>query len=138
MRFALSRGFRIVYLDEMMVTKSTLPKTEWSHKLHNYRLDLSKIDTSAIAVLCAVSREFGIEHVMLFPRSVDRMKFAQFLEALRGKCWADDIHLVMDNLAVHKSHVITDRMDELGFGYSWTPAYSPQYNGIEEVFAMAK
>ena len=75
-RFALSQGFRIVYLDEMMVTKSTLPKTEWSHKLHNFRLDLSKIDTTPVAVLCAVSREFGIEQVMLFPRSVDRMKFA--------------------------------------------------------------
>ena len=29
-------------------------------------------------------------------------------------------------------------MDELGFLYSYTPAYSPQYNGIEEVFSMAK
>ena len=75
-RFALTQGFRIIYLDEMMVTKSTLPKTEWSHKLENYRLDLSKIDTSAVAVLCAVSREFGVEHIMLFRRSVDRMKFS--------------------------------------------------------------
>ena len=124
-RFALTQGFRIVYLDEMMVTKSTLPKTEWSHKLHNYRLDLSKIDTSPVAVLCAVSREFGVDQVMLFPRAVDRMKFSQFLEALRHRFWADDIHLVMDNLAVHKSQVVTDLMDELGFGYSWTPAYSP-------------
>ena len=35
-RFALSHGFRLVYLDEMMVTKRSLPKSEWSKKNHNY------------------------------------------------------------------------------------------------------
>jgi transposase len=29
-------------------------------------------------------------------------------------------------------------MDELGFRWAWTPRYSPQYNGIEEVWAMSK
>ena len=29
-------------------------------------------------------------------------------------------------------------MDDLGFAYSWTPPASPQYNGIEEVFSIAK
>ena len=137
-RFALSQRFRIVYLDEMMVTKRTLPQTAWSHKMHNFQLDLSKIDTSAVAVLCAVSREYGVDLVMTFPKSVDRLKFAFFLEALRAKFWTDDIHIVMDNLSVHTCNDSKERMEELGFGYSWTPPYSPQYNGIEEVFAMAK
>ena len=29
-------------------------------------------------------------------------------------------------------------MDELGFRWCWTPRYSLQYNGIEEVWAMSK
>ena len=29
-------------------------------------------------------------------------------------------------------------MDELGFAYVYSPVYSPQFNGVEEVFAMAK
>ena len=29
-------------------------------------------------------------------------------------------------------------MDELGFMYTYTPAYSPQYNGIEEVIGIGK
>ena len=29
-------------------------------------------------------------------------------------------------------------MDELGFMYTYTPVYAPEYNGIEEVFSMAK
>ena len=44
----------------------------------------------------------------------------------------------MDNLSVHKSKVIRERMDELGFAYIFAPAYSPQYNPIEGVFSVAK
>lgn len=29
-------------------------------------------------------------------------------------------------------------MDELGFLYTYTPAYSPKYNGIEEVISIGK
>ena len=29
-------------------------------------------------------------------------------------------------------------MEELGFMYSWTPDYSPKYNGAEEVIALGK
>ena len=76
--------------------------------------------------------------IMTFEKSVDRSKFMVFLQALRDKFWTDDIHLVMDNLSVHTSKITRERMDELGFGYSWTSPYSPQYNGIEEVFVMAK
>ena len=101
-------------------------------------LDLSKADTKAIAVLAAVSREKGLDHISLFPKSVNKIKFKMFLQDLRDKYPFEDIHLVMDNLSVHKSKESTERMDELGFFYSWTPPYSPQYNGIEECFAMAK
>ena len=86
---------------------------------------MSKIDTSAVATLCAVSREFGVDLIMTFEKSVDRSKFMIFLQALRDKYWTDNIHLVMDNLSVHTSKITRERMDELGFGYSWTPPYSP-------------
>ena len=29
-------------------------------------------------------------------------------------------------------------MDDLGFRYAYTPVKAPQYNGIEEVFGLAK
>ena len=44
----------------------------------------------------------------------------------------------MDNLSVHRSRVIIERMNELGFRWAWTPAYSPEYNGIESVWSMSK
>ena len=45
---------------------------------------------------------------------------------------------MMDNLSMHKGNEIRARMDELGFSYTYTPVYSPQYNGIEEVINIGK
>ena len=45
---------------------------------------------------------------------------------------------MMDNLSLHKSNDTKSRMDELGFLYTYTPVYSPQYNGIEEVINIGK
>lgn len=50
----------------------------------------------------------------------------------------NDMLLVMDNLSVHMSNEVRERMDELGFCYAYTPAYSPRYNGIEEVINIGK
>ena len=44
----------------------------------------------------------------------------------------------MDNLSVHRSAEIKERMDELGFGYIFNAAYSPEFNPIETVFSLAK
>ena len=44
----------------------------------------------------------------------------------------------MDNLSLHKSRAMKKRLDELGFLYAFTPTYSPQYNGIEEVIGIGK
>ena len=102
------------------------------------KIDVSKTPTNAIAVLAAVSRERGLDLVMQFDFSVKKDTFKVFLEELRSKYFAEDIVLVMDNLTVHKNREVCERMDELGFRYSWTPPYSPKYNGIEEVFSIAK
>ena len=50
----------------------------------------------------------------------------------------ENIILMMDNLSLHKSADTRARMDELGFRYTYTPVYSPAYNGIEEVINIGK
>ena len=90
------------------------------------------------AILAAVSREYGVDHIQVFRNSITKAKFKIFLEGLRSKHPFDDIILVMDNLSLHKSIDVKERMDKLEFLYTYTPAYSPRYNGIEEVFSMAK
>jgi len=75
---------------------------------------------------------------MQFKNSVDIPKFKVFLEELRERYWADDICLYFDNLAVHRSNVVKERMNELSFAWIFSPAYSPDLNPIESCFSIAK
>jgi len=61
-----------------------------------------------------------------------------FLQSLRDMYPFDDIMLMMDNLSFHRSRGTRERMDELSFMYTYTPVYSPAYNGIEEVINIGK
>ena len=75
---------------------------------------------------------------MLFDFSVDKSKFKVFLDELRARYFMDDICIYFDNLSVHKSNDVKERMDELSIAYIFSPIYSPDYNPIEYVFSIAK
>ena len=75
---------------------------------------------------------------MLFKKSVNIEKFKVYLDELRRRYFFDDICLYIDNLSVHKSKAVKERMDELGIAYVFSPIYSPDYNPVEYVFSMAK
>ena len=47
--------------------------------------------------------QYGVDHVEVFPKSINKIKFKAFLENLRNKYPFEDIILVMDNLSLHKS-----------------------------------
>ena len=80
----------------------------------------------------------GADLVMLFDFSVDKMKFKMYLDELRARYFYDDICIYFDNLSVHKSLEVRQRMDELSIAYIFSPIHSPDYNPIEYVFSMAK
>ena len=132
------RGFRIIYLDEMMVTTRTMPTHEWSLKNTNATISYHQFEQKAISAIAAISAQLGLDMVMLFDKSVNRDKFKVFLQEIRDRYPFDDIALYMDNLAVHKSLEIRERIDELGFEYVYGPAYSPDFNPVETIFSSAK
>ena len=139
LKSALLLGFRVVQVDEMIVNTKTIQKFDWSKKYQNQRVSQSLSYMEPIAVIGAVSREKGIELMMTFRKSINVTKYKFFLEELRRCNPYTDMILMQDTLAVHKSAPAIERLEELGFRYSWTPAYSPEYNGgIEETWAMAK
>ena len=134
----IKRGFRIVYLDETMVTTKTMPTHEWSGENHQIQVDYRQFGSPAIAVLGGVSQERGVDLMMQFKKSVNIVKFKVWLDELRARYYFDDICLVMDNLRVHRSNAVLERMDELGFEYIFTPVYCPDSNPIESVFSIFK
>ena len=75
---------------------------------------------------------------MTFKESVNIPKYKVFIEELRSRYFLDDICLYFDNLSVHRSRAIRERLDELGIAYIFNPPYSPEFNGIEFVFSIFK
>ena len=91
-----------------MVTRTTIPKTEWSNKLTNMELDMKQLSQHPIAVISAVSEEMGLDLYMLFKKSVNADKFCIFLNELRSQYPEDRILLELDNLSVHRSKKVRD------------------------------
>ena len=96
-------GYRVIYLDETMFTKAALPQSEYCLPKENVNIDKSQAYEPAMALLSGISKEKGLEHYMLFPRSVNIQKFKDYLIKLREVNGDAKICLFMDNLATHIS-----------------------------------
>lgn len=77
------KGFRIIYIDETMITKSTIARNEWSVNRENYEMDMADLNREGIAICAGVSLEYGIDLVMTFRTSIDIPKFRTYLDLLR-------------------------------------------------------
>ena len=101
---AYNDGFHVIYVDETMVTKSTIPTHEWSQKNASVQIDYKQYSHKTVAVLAGVSAECGVDLVMTYDKSVNIQKFKIFLEELRRKYFFDDLCIYIDNLSVHTSN----------------------------------
>ena len=101
-------------------------------------MDLKAYGKETIAVLAGISKEFGLEHLEMYSSSVNIPKFKLWLQDLRDKYFFADIMVYADNLSVHTSKAVKERMDELSIAYVFSPPYSPDLNPIEAVFSIAK
>ena len=72
---AAKDGYRIVYCDETMFTRKTVPKTEYSLPKRNMTVDQALLDEPTLAMLMGVSKEKGHELHMVFDFSINVEKF---------------------------------------------------------------
>ncbi len=135
---ARNDGYRIVYIDEICFTRTTVPKTEYNLKSQNMAADLVHLNEPTLAVLSAISTEKGQEHFKIFDKSVNVQKFKQYLQELREKNGEEKIALFLDNLSAHRSEKSKVEASRLGFRFIFNVPYSPEYNPIEFVFSKVK
>ena len=134
----LSRGFEIIYADEVMFTTRTQPQHTWSAVNSPLKMDYKNVQSKSTAVIAAISLSRGVELFRMEPRSINIKRFLVFLDALRRNRWADDVALFVDQLSVHRSNIVAQRLDELGIPLVLNAAYSPDFNPIENIFASVK
>ena len=135
---AIDSKRKIVWLDETMFTKTTNLKKEWSKRLTNFTIPCEAKGSKFTAVLAAISFGYGFEHVELYDTAVDEVIFLKYLRRLKEINENENLTIVMDNLAVHKTDDVKSLMRELGFEWIYNVPYSPEYNAIELPFGQIK
>jgi transposase len=134
----IDQGFLIIYLDEFMTTKQTIPTHEWTPKNKVYQIDYKLYHTKTIASEAAISLESGPELIMNFDKSVDAVKFILFLRALRKLHPGRKLALFFDQLKVHTAKLCRPVYEELDIKWMHNSSYSPSYNPIEGMFSVTK
>ena len=89
-----------------MFTSRTYAKRAWSRKNEQIKVDMRQIGIKPIACVAAISVRYGLDHLMLFEKSVNTPKFREFVSRLRAKYPFRKMALFMDNLSLHRSKAV--------------------------------
>jgi transposase len=88
--------------------------------------------------LLAVLGPSGIVTALAIPGATTRPVFDVFVDQFLGPQLRPGQTLILDNLAVHRSLHAQARIEAAGGQVVFLPAYSPDFNPIEPIFAKIK
>ena len=101
-------------------------------------VDVKHLEEPTLALLCAISKEKGLEHFRIYEQSVNVEKFQDWLQGMRSAAGTDKVCLFMDNLSSHTSERSKQAMRDHSFRFVYNVPYAPDYNPIELVFSQVK
>ncbi len=78
-------GRRIVFVDECLFSSKAMLKTAYSNKKENVKVAQKLIASKPIALVAAVSKEFGLDAFLTYEKSLDSLRFSHFLDTLKEK-----------------------------------------------------
>jgi transposase len=123
---------RLVFVDEMGVHTSLAPLYGYSPKGERVRLKVPRNRGTNTTLLGGMGETMAVEG------STDREAFEAYLEhALAPTLKAGQV-VVLDNLSAHKPARVRELIEGKGCELIYLPAYSPDFNPIEEAFAKIK
>jgi transposase len=129
---------RLVFVDEMGVHTSLAPLYGYSPKGERVRLKVPRNRGTNTTLLASMTLLGGMGETMAVEGSTDREAFEAYLEhALAPTLKAGQV-VVLDNLSAHKPARVRELIEGKGCELIYLPAYSPDFNPIEEAFAKIK
>lgn len=135
------RPDQLVFLDESACNRfTTRRKYGWAFSGERARRSDYFIRGKRYSVLPALSLD-GVLHVHVQDHSYTSAEFREFVDQL-----LDNMNpfpqknsvVVMDNASIHRSQELQDMVEARGMHVLYLPAYSPQFNPIEEGFSAMK
>lgn len=124
-------------VDEAIFTVRTFLTKSWSHCRQSVQQVKPIQNQPCIAVVAAISSRRGLIHYVTREHSIKSDVFSTFLQVLNTMS-DSNLNILMDNSSVHRSQLVKTKIEELQINVLWNVPYSPQYNGIELFWALAK
>ena len=128
---------RLVFVDEMGVHTSLSSLYGYSRKGERVRLEVPRNGGKNTTLLASITLG-GMGETMAVEGSTDQEVFEAYVEhALAPALGAGQI-VIMDNLPAHKPARVRELIERGGCELAYLPAYSPDFNPIEEAFSKIK
>ena len=128
---------RLVFVDEMGVHTSLAPLYGYSRKGERVHLQVPRNRGSNTTLLASMTLG-GMGETMAVEGSTDREVFDAYVEHVLAPTLEAGHVVIMDNLSAHKPARVRELIEERGCELIYLPAYSPDFNPIEEAFAKIK
>ncbi len=128
---------RLVFVDEMGSNTSLAPLYAWSRRGKRALAKVPRNWGANVALLASMSAE-GMGPSLAVEGSTTREVFEVYLEHFLAPALRPGQVVVMDNLSAHKGRRVRKLVEGCGCELVYLPAYSPDFNPIEQAFSKVK
>ena len=128
---------RLVFVDEMGAHVSFAPLYGYSPKGERVRLEVPRNRGTNTTLLASITLG-GMGETLAVEGSTNREVFEAYVEHVLAPTLEAGQLVIMDNLSAHKPARVRELIEGRGCEPIYLPAYSPDFNPIEEAFAKIK
>jgi transposase len=128
---------RLVFVDEMGAHTSLAPLYGYSRKGERVRLEVPRNRGKNTTLLASMTLG-GMGETLAVEGSTNQEVFEAYVEHALAPTLQGGEVVVMDNLSAHKPAKVRELIEGRGCELIYLPAYSPDFNPIEEAFAKIK
>jgi transposase len=128
---------RLVFVDEMGTNTSLSPPYAYAPKGRRAYAQVPRNRGANITLLASMSLE-GMGPCLAVEGTTTATVFEAYVEQVLAPSLRRGQIVVLDNLGAHKSERARELVEERGCQLLYLPAYSPDFNPIEEAFSKIK
>ena len=128
---------RLVFVDEMGSNIALAPLYAWAPKGERALCSTPRNRGKNTTLLSSISLE-GMGPSLVVEGSTNKVLFETYIERVLCPDLKDGQVVVMDNLSSHKGEKVRELIEDRGCELVYLPAYSPDFNPIEESFSKIK
>jgi transposase len=128
---------RLVFVDEMGTNTSLSPMYAYAPKGRRAYAEVPRNRGANTTLLASMSLE-GMGPCLAVEGTTTTIVFEAYVEQMLAPSLRRGQIVVVDNLSAHKSERARELVEERGCQLLYLPAYSPDFNPIEEAFSKIK